>query len=395
MPGHVSLQRSCNTCIKVKRRCDLGTPRCGRCRERSLQCSYHNEPLAARPPQALLSSRVSKKTSTGRPGSRPRWEPDFSLVQAKHMPHADDYAPPLPAFARLPSFALLGTLSPATQQYLDRMFCRFPQKLSEQGYTSFIHENFFKHSLEYCDPTVRAVLDACAVSRTPFQRGPPRRQSRVIGHSTVVQTRTIDLIRRTSATSCSVQSILCATQTLILSLVPQLFWTENQPPSQSQPQVDNSKYLKLALHTLHKWKMSLYTSAPWAPPSGLYPSCATAFIESIRRTIIVAGFVISLVSVKARGFYEASLFAVALPFTMNKPWKPLLRNESARSTPTCAEDTTENLMSFRELHDLFAAGALVGRERECREFERMLLAATVGVENLEMLCGRDMVWKEL
>lgn len=36
-----SRQRSCNACVRSKRRCDKRTPQCTRCAERSLPCLYH------------------------------------------------------------------------------------------------------------------------------------------------------------------------------------------------------------------------------------------------------------------------------------------------------------------------------------------------------------------
>ncbi|GIJ83134.1 hypothetical protein Asppvi_001653 [Aspergillus pseudoviridinutans] len=42
-----SRQKSCNACVRSKRRCDKRTPQCTRCAERGLPCLYHKNPAAS------------------------------------------------------------------------------------------------------------------------------------------------------------------------------------------------------------------------------------------------------------------------------------------------------------------------------------------------------------
>ncbi|KAF4208812.1 hypothetical protein CNMCM8927_008761 [Aspergillus lentulus] len=42
-----SRQKSCNACVRSKRRCDKRTPQCTRCAERGLSCLYHKNPAAS------------------------------------------------------------------------------------------------------------------------------------------------------------------------------------------------------------------------------------------------------------------------------------------------------------------------------------------------------------
>ncbi|GIJ99560.1 hypothetical protein Aspvir_001694 [Aspergillus viridinutans] len=42
-----SRQKSCNACVRSKRRCDKRTPQCTRCAERGLPCFYHRNPAAS------------------------------------------------------------------------------------------------------------------------------------------------------------------------------------------------------------------------------------------------------------------------------------------------------------------------------------------------------------
>ncbi|GKT40179.1 transcription factor gsfR2 [Colletotrichum spaethianum] len=45
-----SRQKSCNACVRSKRRCDKRTPRCTRCAEKNFSCVYQNLPPAPDPP---------------------------------------------------------------------------------------------------------------------------------------------------------------------------------------------------------------------------------------------------------------------------------------------------------------------------------------------------------
>ncbi|KAH0498444.1 hypothetical protein TgHK011_005697 [Trichoderma gracile] len=56
--GAASRQKSCNACVRGKRRCDKRTPRCTRCATKGLDCVYQRQP----PPSA--SSALPRQTQT-------------------------------------------------------------------------------------------------------------------------------------------------------------------------------------------------------------------------------------------------------------------------------------------------------------------------------------------
>lgn len=56
-----SRQKSCNACVRGKRRCDKRTPRCTRCAAKGLDCVYHKMP----PSQSGGSSSMNANTSPG------------------------------------------------------------------------------------------------------------------------------------------------------------------------------------------------------------------------------------------------------------------------------------------------------------------------------------------
>lgn len=57
-----SRQRSCNACVRSKRRCDKRTPQCTRCTERGLPCLYH--PDASSSGNFILETRAEDPTIT-------------------------------------------------------------------------------------------------------------------------------------------------------------------------------------------------------------------------------------------------------------------------------------------------------------------------------------------
>ncbi|KAF6810737.1 C6 zinc finger domain protein [Colletotrichum sojae] len=64
-PADKSRQKSCNACVRSKRRCDKRTPRCTRCAEKNFSCVYQNLP-----PPAAGPDGGSRTSSAGVAGGR-------------------------------------------------------------------------------------------------------------------------------------------------------------------------------------------------------------------------------------------------------------------------------------------------------------------------------------
>lgn len=62
-----SRQKSCNACVRSKRRCDKQTPRCTRCAEKNFSCVYQNLPPAPAPAGAggAVGAAVATRGSLG------------------------------------------------------------------------------------------------------------------------------------------------------------------------------------------------------------------------------------------------------------------------------------------------------------------------------------------
>ncbi|KAK5987353.1 Transcription factor gsfR2-like protein [Cladobotryum mycophilum] len=81
-----SRQKSCNACVRGKRRCDKRTPRCTRCAAKNLDCVYQRQPAPPPPPpqhQQSAAPPVSVSSSStvsgcGGGGSTPEM-PDFDM----------------------------------------------------------------------------------------------------------------------------------------------------------------------------------------------------------------------------------------------------------------------------------------------------------------------------
>ncbi|OLN81129.1 hypothetical protein CCHL11_09666, partial [Colletotrichum chlorophyti] len=62
-PADKSRQKSCNACVRSKRRCDKRTPRCTRCAEKNFHCVYQNVP----PTATTVAAAADPSSSQGEP----------------------------------------------------------------------------------------------------------------------------------------------------------------------------------------------------------------------------------------------------------------------------------------------------------------------------------------
>ncbi|KAF1739295.1 hypothetical protein CRV24_001227 [Beauveria bassiana] len=68
-----SRQKSCNACVRGKRRCDKRTPRCTRCAAKGLDCVYHKMP-----PSSSSTTTTAQNSSCG--GRTPQLTPGQSTT---------------------------------------------------------------------------------------------------------------------------------------------------------------------------------------------------------------------------------------------------------------------------------------------------------------------------
>ena len=97
-------QKSCNACVRGKRRCDKRTPRCSRCAAKNLDCIYQKmPPSAAADAVPVAMSAASASASSSTMSEVPDFDSlgfDIDSMGADTSPeslHADSYCPPMSA----------------------------------------------------------------------------------------------------------------------------------------------------------------------------------------------------------------------------------------------------------------------------------------------------------
>lgn len=88
-PADKSRQKSCNACVRSKRRCDKRTPRCARCAEKNFACVYQNLP-----PSAAAGGGIGIGSGIG--GGSSSAETSEDPLQAMDLEDADTAVPPAP-----------------------------------------------------------------------------------------------------------------------------------------------------------------------------------------------------------------------------------------------------------------------------------------------------------
>lgn len=407
LPSRVTLRRSCEGCVRAKRRCDLQSPRCGRCAGRSLPCSYANEPSTAAVAASTSPSSVDSAGAT--PSSRGtvvtvKRPPHGTLIAAKHRvskSRADTrfarYAAeydlravwytaaenwrsqriPVMEFAdqdlRVNDMALLGppktlTLDPATIRFTIAGLREFPRTVTSLGRSSFVHSSLV-HKLKAHDLTdiIFSLCGAYANSTTDSERLAIRKELTV---------HLDDLCGRIGRRD-PLETLLLASQAMVLSCITLYLGTAAHPTLFD---------LKLAyqrqrhLNHLSDWVHRLWELAPWRLPDYLDHHSAWLFQESVRRTLIVSTILRDIYSILDTGSFIFTGFVSALPFdSQTEVWDAHAGSLAVVPKP--------RLMSYRQLVDAFESGRLTGQGPE--PWIRLLLVVCRGYDRTVETVGHD------
>src|ERR1700737_4558535 len=146
-------RKSCGECVRSKRRCSLGIPKCARCLEKSIPCEY--ETLPALPAQTFESTTQFWPLGPSRPSSPP------------HIVHLISFPNPNVAttidvmdLIRGRKHEDIFCLDKARLMFCVQQFRSYPRMLVKRGYTPFIHHNIYDEEL----PRVMAdVWAVCAL----------------------------------------------------------------------------------------------------------------------------------------------------------------------------------------------------------------------------------------
>ena len=378
----VSLRRSCQYCARVKRRCDLAAPQCGRCLQRGQECSYDNEPTTPwKPrPSAELSSYRRSPLRTARNSNRGRSSsPRASSTSRKSdedvenetrirtrlasTTSSEDTGPFILAFSKFHAPQIKIKLGAPTILAFIGHIRSFPRMFVETGKTPFIHPHLYPNGL--LDP-VQEVYNICA----RHTRQSPGNELLL---SETIEETAVNLIESETART-SFQNFLATVQALTLIQILRLF----------NLKLEDRQLAEQHQELLGQWTYQLWQQAPSQLPSNLTPWRAWLFAESVRRTVLISHCVNGAYSMLKHGYCVNNLFIWALPFdTRSKLWEAHDRETWMQiAAPTPRRD----LLSFREYTNAW----LDGDFDEIGVLERLLLIVCKGVEAVERYHTRPM-----
>ncbi|KAJ9606991.1 hypothetical protein H2200_009002 [Cladophialophora chaetospira] len=243
--------------------------------------------------------------------------------------------------------------------YLVRGLVLYPKDFGQTGATSFIHP----HSYQRHRPTsLRIVQDICRIRTEQSSTGAK--------YSTVLP-RLIRSLLSTASSTVSFIDTLAFVQSLCLLQIFAFF----SPDASAEDHVEGLARQQLLIDWTHK----LWKSAPNELPSTLSKHEAYVFAEAVRRTILTSHKIQGAYRVGKTGFFRHTIFVETLPLGGNVAlWEGEVDAEA-----WCENSKYPNLLSYRELCDVFDAGLM----KTATPFERMLLVGCKGKAAVEERLG--------
>ncbi|CAG8906403.1 unnamed protein product [Penicillium egyptiacum] len=324
----VTLQRSCQACIKGKRRCDQGWPRCSRCLGKDINCEYVNAPLTVQ-----STRRPSAGRYVGAKRSIPNTTPTPQIHAPLRLEIAKEYDP------NIIRFLVAGLRD-------------LPVKFAENWKTLFIHPDLYTNGL----PTpVREIHNIC---RLHMQTGQTDRMS--VTPLSMLRQNSADLRRRLSH-AATFEELLGCSQALVL----------NQCMLVLDEYGNTYPYSEAISVMLAGVAGKLWQQAPIQLPRALSPRYAWLLAESVRRTIIVCFILRSAYSLYTRNYSVRTPFIDSLPFDLRTN---LWDENSEIAWQDALSDSGGSMVSLHEWSDRLAAG----RVHDVSCFSGLILAACKG-----------------
>ncbi|KAJ5864958.1 uncharacterized protein N7529_006874 [Penicillium soppii] len=324
----LTLRRSCQACVKSKRRCDQGWPRCGRCLGKDINCEYVNAPFTV--------------TSTG---ISPAWQymgVDYSIANATFTPQI---LAPL-------QLEMMKEPDPNIIQLLVAGLRDLPVKFAQNNKNIFIHPDLYTNVLPI---PVREIHSICKLN---IQTGESSRVTFIL--SSMLRQHSAKIYRRLNQ-AASFEELLGYSQAFVLIQCILLF---NE---------DGTKrpYSEVISAMLAGVAGKLFQQAPIQLPHALSPRRAWLFAESVRRTIIVCFMLRSAYSLNTRKYSVRTPFVDSLPFDLRTN---LWDNDSDIAWQDALSDSRDSMVSLHEWSDGLAAG----RVYDVSSFSALILAACKG-----------------
>ena len=398
MPARITLRRSCQSCVKAKRKCDLQMPSCGRCRQRRLRCQFDNEPLTAPSPPSAPPPRyvpALEDATTGDLNAFP--ERDMERFERESSPStsSDDSSPEAEekqittfrdmAFANgTPSIDDPGvhlirpfnaptffTLDDATTRYLLQTMRTLPTSFADSGQSLFIHPRVLQEI-----PVNRIASKIFSLCRYATKlRSASDRQ--VV--STELELRVQELINYFSRVRPGVQDLLVSVQALMLASITLGLGALSKGPVD----VRTLKKRSSDLRVLGQWSTKLWNSAPWTLPNATSPEQSWLFAESVRRTLITSHLLTDVFAVLCTGSFKFTGFISTLPFDARHEWWDDVQGPPDGMGEDDLYGEKSKLVSYRQLVVRFEDGALTSRE--IGSFQKLMLVACRGYRTV---CNR-------
>lgn len=342
---NVSLCRSCHACIKAKRRCKAGVPKCERCCIKEIECLYVNEPLVSHSDNEQPLANGSPKIH-GTPQDIRLLESRQKItsrdMEFSHFTHLKaplrlirewcysrtTYASPAASEPTLPLIEWRQDL--ATVYYLAVHLKAFPITFSREARTVFIHSTLYSRWLPKHIKNAYAICRAYSISienGTDFYFGALHQK--------------LDELIKEYPTIGSFSDLLASLQALLLYLLICIF---HKDPRQR-------RFAETHIATLNQWTRRVWEQAPNEISQRLSAWEAWAFAESVRRSIIVSYMVRGVYQIAKFGFHPHSMFVETLPFDRHT-W--LWDATSAKAWSSLPRDSQQSIISYREYVTYFA-----------------------------------------
>lgn len=369
-------KKSCNACVKSKRRCDLGYPCCKRCFTKGLDCAYPNASgKAAEEVVVRLSTPeilALENEADNRSCEHPRIEPiiDPSLVVSSDSSSPESVQDELPQnWLRQAQIRESPMQMPHIQEpvFLNdeqvlvsiNRLCSFIPQIAYSGSTPFIH------AAQYSIHQPAAYQDSCSLSALYLVRTP---QTKLILAKSI-DSKINSLI--VASKTWSLCEHLAAVQALIIYQIIRLFDADL-----GLQQIAEKHNILLEVWSAHLWKRYFNERQN-------FPPCfdSWAFEESLRRTVLLSVFLRGIWHcLKTGGYCDQVPILARLPMTRDFGLWASDAEEWTRRKEHIEEP--KRLMAYLEFSQTWESGS---NTNHLTEWEKLLLVACRGSEDPSLL----------
>lgn len=377
MLGYISSTRkkSCQACVKSKRRCDLGYPVCKRCFAKGLNCAYPN--ASVREAEVVVRQTTPDLLPladvTGSASSAPvtvaedpaNLDPTFLQSSSSDSSSSPETIVPDELWhslleSLLPQIWEPRILSEPQVSLIVHELCTFVPSIAYSGRTLFMHESLYQNF----QPAT--FQDSCSLAGLYMVK--TSKNLPIIANS--IASKVSSLVA--SSSSWTLSEHLAAVQALIIYQIIRLF----DPDLNQQALAERQNHL-LELWTATLWKRS------FNEPDAFQPNCYESWVfqESLRRTVLMSVFLRGAwCAVTNGGLCNQIPILARLPLTRDVRLFDCNAEEWTKKTP--CQNPSGSLIAYGDLSVSWNPDRSVD---ELAPFERLLLAACRGDDDPRLL----------